>query len=186
MTAPAESKAPPHGELVPQRRVTEQKEDYPVGRFLANTAVGTAATVVGAAVGVALLITLTDCSPFEGGCHDAVTLAPIALAGGLSGTAAVFGVGHLLNGRARLEPTLLGGAVGTGASLLLYAMSNGEAVLIMPLPPVIGAAIAYELSNAGERSRVEPAVPASGGLQLMPVVGRTPEGGILGGLVGRF
>jgi len=186
ITAPAGSEAHPQGELVPQRSVAEQEEDYPVGRFLANTAVGTAATLVGAAIGVALLISLSDCSPFEGDCHEAVIIAPIALSGGLFGTAAVFGMGHVLNGRALWKPTLFGGAVGTGASLLLYAMGDKEALLIMPLPPVIGAAIAYELSNSEERSRLEPARTASGGLQLMPVVGRTPEGGILGGLVGRF
>jgi hypothetical protein len=56
----------------------------------------------------------------------------------------------------------------------------------MPLPPVIGAAIGYAISNSGERSKLELACTASGGLQLMPVVGRSPEGGILGGLVGRF
>jgi hypothetical protein len=186
LTAPAESEAPPQGELVPQRRVTELEEDYPAGRFLASVGVGTAATLVGAAVGVVLLVSLTDCSPFEGDCSEAVTLAPIVLSGGLFGTSAVFAIGHLTNGRGTMKETFFGGAMGTGASLLLYGLTDGEGILLMPLPPVIGAAIGYAVSNSAERSKLELARTASGGLQLMPVVGRTPEGGILGGLVGRF
>ncbi len=188
MAAPAESEAPPQKELVPQRPVTEQElpEDYPVGRFLASTGVGTLATLVGAAVGVVLLVSLTDCSPFEGDCSEAVTLAPIVLSGGLFGTSAVFGIGHATNGRGTLKETFFGGAMGTGASLLIYGLTDGEGIFLMPLGPVIGAAIGYAISNAEERSKLEQARTASGGLQLMPVVGRTPEGGILGGLVGRF
>ncbi len=171
---------------VPQRRVTEQDApDYPGTRFLLSSVVGSVASLGGAAVGGTLLI-LSGCSPFEGGCSEALMLAPMVLGGWAASSMSVYGIGHWLNGRGKLKPTLIGGAVGAGLSVMLYAMTDGEAVYAMPLPPAMGAAIGYELSNSYERSRLEQASTASVGLQLMPVVGRTREGGVLGGLVGRF
>ena len=137
-------------------------------------------------MGGALLIIFSDCSPFEGCGSEVLVLAPMALGGWAIGSVSVYGMGNWLNGRGNLAPTMIGGAVGTGVSLLLYAITHGEAVYAMPLPPAMGAAIGYELSNSHERSLLEQASTASEGLQLMPVVGRLPQGGILGGLVGRF
>jgi hypothetical protein len=187
MTAPAEPEAPPHEELVPQRPVTEHEApEYPAPRFLLNSVVGSAATIGGAAVGGALLIIFSDCSPFEGLCSEELTLAPMILGGWAASSVSVYGMGNWLNGRGNLMPTMIGGAVGTGVSILIYVTSRGEAIYAMMPLPAIGAAIGYELSNAHERAQLEQARPVGVGLQLMPVVGRTPEGGILGGLVGRF
>ncbi|MBN1207614.1 MAG: hypothetical protein JXB05_22305 [Myxococcaceae bacterium] len=96
-------------------------------------------------------------------------------------------MGSLLNGRGRLGPTMIGGALGLALSTTFIAVTEeGDLWYAAALGPPIGALIGYELFTSHERSQREQDEEAYAGLQLMPVVGRLPKGGILGGLVGRF
>jgi hypothetical protein len=186
VTVPEEAEAPARGELIPRRGVTEQEAPDPRGlRLLLNPLVGGVATTAGGVVGLLLLSIASDCSPFFGGCAEWIFLAPMFTGGWIAGSLTVYGMGNWLNGQGRLAPTMIGGALGTGAAIGLYAATRGEAWFIVLLP-AIGAVLGYELSNSYERSKPEQGNEASARLQLMPVVGRTPEGGFLGGLAGRF
>jgi hypothetical protein len=95
-------------------------------------------------------------------------------------------MGSFLHGQGRLLPTLLGTTLGMGLGIALFAASSGVAWFAPPLILGIGAVIGYELSHSLQSSAPKEDEEASAGLLLMPVVGRTPEGGLLGGLAGRF
>jgi hypothetical protein len=106
----------------------------------------------------------------------------------------VYGAGAFAaEGEGRFLPTLGGAALGTIGSLIIYAAlpPEGENLPLFVgalLLPTLGAILGYELSQAWVDSRATPAsaVRADTGIRLVPVVARSPGGGLLGGLAGRF
>jgi len=106
----------------------------------------------------------------------------------------VYGAGtYLGDGAGRFLPTLGGAALGSAGSLIIYAVAppgDGSAPLYVSalLLPALGAILGYELSQAWVDSQARPgsAARADTGIQWVPVVARSPGGGLLGGLAGHF
>jgi len=176
------------GETFSRERTLEKepRSDLLIPRLLLGPVVGSAGTSGGAILGFILGAIVSGCAPFDGDCDPFALVVPAVGLGWIMGSLSVYGTGSLLNGEGTLWPTMLGGAVGMATGLGLLAAADGELWYAVPLSTALGALVAYELSNLLERSGTEPRQDGFAGLQLVPVVGRTPEGGILGGLVGRF
>jgi hypothetical protein len=99
----------------------------------------------------------------------------------------VYGMGSALSGEGALTTTLLGGFAGTGlGALLSVAVGSYGAILAIPPLAAVGALIAYEISDSSWEREQSKASLGSSRLQWTPVVGVTPGGGVLGGLMGRF
>ncbi|MFL5349363.1 MAG: hypothetical protein ACJ8AT_31570 [Hyalangium sp.] len=171
-------------ELIPHR--LEQEKSFPAApRFMVEALVGTAAGAGGGVLGYLLGLQLTNCNPTDDVCGAGSALPPV-VGVGLFSSLAVYGVGSLLDGRGTLLSAMMGGAAGTGLGLLSTAMFGYGGLLAMPPLAALGALIAFEVSGASrEPERVQLSL-AGTGLQLVPVLGTTPQGGFLGGLAGRF
>lgn len=184
---PQESGEPPPGETISRERTfRELPPDNLVPRLLLNPLVGTVATSGGVILGVILGAVVTGCAPFDGECEPAALIATGLGVGWLMGSMSVYAIGSAFDGRGLLWPTLLGGAVGMGTGVGMLSASGGEAWYTVPMGLALGAMVAYEISNLFERSDARTERDEFAGLQVVPMVGRTPEGGLLGGLVGRF
>jgi hypothetical protein len=143
--------------------------------------------VAGAAGGIAgLLVGLVigDCNILDGCSSDVLALTPVVLGLWSASAFTVYGTGRLLDGRGGLLPTLLGGALGSGAGILIGSAS--DALYLTPLIAALGAVIGFEFSHAGTKPEPKKDPFAAAGLQLTPVVSMLPAGGVFGGLVGRF
>jgi hypothetical protein len=79
---------------------------------------------------------------------------------------------------------LAGSAVGSGIGIA--TRSTVALILGMSIGPLIGATMGYELSHTVNTQPPAPELQARSGFRVMPVIGATPGGGILGGLAGRF
>lgn len=106
----------------------------------------------------------------------------------------VYGAGtYLGDGAGRFGPTLGGAALAAVGSLAIYTALPKE-VEQLPLflsalmLPTLGAILGYEISQAGVDSQAtfERSARADTGIRLVPVVARSPGGGLFGGLAGHF
>lgn len=179
---PAPVPPPSQGELIPHR--WEQEKSFPAApRFMVEALVGTAAGAGGGLLGYLIGSQGKNCT--DDVCSAGTAFLAV-LGVGLSSPLAVYGVGSLLDGRGTLLSAMVGGAAGTGLGLLSTAMFGYGGLLAMPPLAAIGALIAFEVSGASrEPERVRLSL-AGTGLQMVPVLGTTPQGGFLGGLAGRF
>jgi hypothetical protein len=156
-------------------------------RLLLETLAGGAGTFAGGILGgIAGLVASGGCAVVEGDCEIA---AAFALSGIAVGSAAgTYIAGRLMKGRGGLVGTLLGSVVGTGTGLLLAMGSGGDGTLgaigLLSLPS-LGAVAGYELSGLDGPSSFSVTVTHEGPT-LVPVMGPTPHGGVMGGLSGRF
>jgi hypothetical protein len=184
----APSDRPWRGQLLPPEWKPD-RPNYTVPRVLAGTLLGTLAGTGGLIGGFLIGVSLTpDCDPFDDVCSsDEIFLQsmPALITTGLLSSLAVYGINSVLYGHGALTTTMWGAFLGTGAGALLMVASQSYAGLVL-IPPAaaIGAIIAYELSDTEwEKEQVK----AHGArVQLVPVVGMTQGGGVLGGLAGRF
>lgn len=187
-TAPAPVPPPSQGELIPHR--LEQQKPFPSApRFVGEALVGTVAGAGGGILGYLVGSPLTKCNIFDDVCDggEAFSVVVPTLAGvGLFSSLAVYGVGSLLDGRGTLSSTMMGGFVGTGLGLLATALVGYGGILAVPPLAAIGALIAFEDSGAPREPEGVKLSLAGTGLQMVPVLGTTPQGGFIGGLAGRF
>jgi hypothetical protein len=147
---------------------------------------GTATTAGGGVLGIIFSGLFLGCSITDGdSCSDWAAYTPLLVGGWAAGSFTVYGIGSLLNGEGTLAPTLLGGAMGVAGGIGLLFVTQGAAVYALPLMPALGAAIGFELSDRYERS-LQSERDEFAGVQWMPVLSTTREGGLVGGLVGRF
>ncbi|MCE9672487.1 hypothetical protein LY474_32235 [Myxococcus stipitatus] len=111
----------------------------------------------------------------------------------IGATLGVYFSGTIMKERGSFWSTLMGAIVGAGSGVLTFAAfddtNDGLAVLgLLALPPV-GAVIGYELGLEPHPSELATMVPATGAastVRLIPSVGSTRHGGIMGGIVGSF
>jgi hypothetical protein len=167
------------------------RPNYLVPRILAGTVLGTLAGTGGMVGGFLLGLGLAPgCDPFDDVCSgDEIFLqtSPALLATGLLSSVVVYGMGSALYGEGAITTTLLGGFAGAGlGALLTVAVANYGAILAIPPLAAVGALIAYEISDSSWEREQSKARLGSSRLQWTPVVGVTPGGGVLGGLMGRF
>lgn len=190
VTAPDEPEAPaepPAGETISRERTLgELPPDNLAPRLLLGPVVGSLGTSGGVILGFILGAIVSGCAPFDGECEPFALIVPGIGLGWIVGSVSVYATSSVFNGQGALWPTMLGGAAGMASGLAALSASGGEAWYAVPLLTAVGAMVGYEISNAFERSGRQPRRDALSGLQVLPVVGPTPEGGILGGLVGRF
>ena len=104
----------------------------------------------------------------------------------------MYGAGRLAGGKGELLPTIGGAALGTGAALAVYRTSFDSnwvpGMMASAVLPPLGAILGYELSHAFsgfDYSTLE-STRSSSSLRLVPVMGRSSEGSLMGGLVGQF
>jgi len=190
VTAPDEPEAPeepPPGETISRERTLgELRPDNLGPRLLLGPVVGSVGTSGGVILGFILGAIVSGCAPFDGECEPFALIVPGIGMGWIMGSVSVYAMGSVLSGEGSLWPTMLGGAAGMTTGLAALAASGGLTWYSVPLLTAVGAVIGYEISNAFVRAGRPSRRDEFSGLQVLPVVGRTPEGGILGGLVGRF
>jgi hypothetical protein len=189
VTAPPESQAPPSaGEIIPHR-MKQERPNLVVPRVILGVLLGTAAATGGTVLGFLAGTQLTTCDVFDDICNgsDLVVLAaPMLLGATAFSTLTVYGLGSLLKGRGTLFSTLVGSVAGAGLGLVLLGTAGYAGLALMPPLAAIGALIAYEISDSSWEPEPSQALSASSPFQLIPVLGVTPGGGVLGGLTGRF
>jgi hypothetical protein len=128
-----------------------------------------------------------DCAPGSTQRGFAVVLASMSV----GETLGVFLSGTLSGGQGQLLPTIGGAALGTGTGLL-FAAANRRAesapLLISALvAPTVGAILGYEVSAAfSSTDEPEPPLRPESSLRLIPVMGSSPGGGLIGGVAGHF
>jgi hypothetical protein len=153
------------------------------GGVLGGVGMGIAGLLVGAeALGD------TDCS---GGDGCAVLLVLITVPAAFVGIPlGVQYAGESMGGRGDFLPALGGTLLGTGVGLILGLQSEGKGGLAAGLivGPILGSIVGYELSSAinERRAWVLGTASSRSGARVVPVVGVTPRGGLLGGLSGSF
>lgn len=192
--APAAEQAPSDRPFKAQLLPPEwqkRRPNYFAPRILAGTVLGTLAGTGGLVGGFLIGLELEpDCDPFDYVCSDGeffVQSTPAVLATGLLSSLAVYGIGSALHGEGALIPTLWGGYTGTAlGTLMAVAVHSYGALLLIPSMATLGALIAYELSDSKWEQEQAKARLGGASVQLVPVVGMTQGGGVLGGLAGRF
>jgi hypothetical protein len=97
-------------------------------------------------------------------------------------------LGDVLQGKGRFWPTVLGVVLGTLGGLVaggaLVAVAGAVGIIPMIMGPAVGGVIAYEISHANVIDELT-ATTASRP-RFVPLVSVSPEGGLIGGLAGRF
>jgi hypothetical protein len=167
----------------------QERPNLVVPRIILGTLLGTAAATGGAVLGFLAGSSLTTCDVFDDICNGSESLvitAPTLLGAAAFSTLTVYGLGSLLKGRGTLFATLVGSAMGTGLGLVLMGTAGYVGLALMPPLAAIGALIAYEISDSYWEPEPGQALSASSPFQMIPVLGVTPGGGVLGGLTGRF
>ncbi|MFP2925243.1 hypothetical protein ACLESO_08495 [Pyxidicoccus sp. 3LG] len=111
----------------------------------------------------------------------------------VSGTAPVgaWAVGSLLGGEGKLWAAYLGSAMGMGLGVVgtmpTLAFGNGVILAVAgPIGAVVGAAIGYEVSHRMSLRRTTLSGARTPALRMTPVLGATPRGSLVGGMMGRF
>lgn len=111
----------------------------------------------------------------------------------VSATAPVgaWAVGTLLGGEGQLWAAYTGAALGLGLGFIgtMPTLVTGSGVILAvggPLGAVLGAAIGYEVSHRLTLRRASLSAERPSGVRVMPVLGATPRGSLLGGLAGSF
>jgi hypothetical protein len=145
---------------------------------------------VGAGMLLAVGIVALDPMNCDGPCNFLLLFFGLGIGAGgitLGPTLAVWGIGEALDDRGRFWPTLAGAALGTLSSLVVQAqlsnqVSDAATIAVFGFGPLLGTMVAYELTRRGPL----PSEPEASRLQVLPVVGLSPGGGLVGGLVGRF
>lgn len=145
---------------------------------------------VGAGMLLAAGIISLDSFDCDGPCNFFLLFLGLGVGAGgitLGPTLAVWGIGEALEDRGRFWPTLAGAALGTVSSIVAQAqlsnkVSDAALIAVVGFGPLLGTLAAYELTRKGPL----PSGPESSRLQVLPVVGMSPGGGLVGGLAGRF
>jgi hypothetical protein len=107
-------------------------------------------------------------------------------------TLGVYGAGTLAGGKGQLLPTIGGALLGTGAALGVYRAAFNDnffpGMVVSSVLPPLGAILGYELSHAlsgyGYWTLESPRSGSS--VRLVPIMGRSSEGSLMGGLAGQF
>ncbi len=184
-----ESEGVPRDELIPREWTPPERSSLKVPRvmleFLGGTVLGIAAGIPGAILAIegAFCESCESLGAFFAGV--AVSFAGLSLGSALG----IKGMGSLLEGEGRFLTTLagtsLGGLAGLGLAMVI-GWGTGSELWIVPIlaGPVLGGIIAYESSHSNFlRERY---APGASGMEVIPVVGVSPGGGLIGGLAGRF
>lgn len=193
ITAPPELEAPPalQGELIPRQRLPGQEEGERlmiIPRIVLGTLLGSVASTGGAIVGAFASYGFSDCASHEGSCDEVGAIVPPLLGAWSFSSLTVYGIGRWMSGQGRLLPTLLGGAVGTGVGAALWTRISGPDALswLGLVAPAIGALVGFELAHAFWEPEPGQALNARTGLQVVPVLGVSGMGSVMGGLTGCF
>ncbi len=182
-----EEPEPAQGELFP-REPTPGTEAPGAGRVPLQILGGTAAS----AATLLLVYGLYSLDPQD---CDGFFCSPLLFFGGLGLSAmgltagpplAIWLIGERFDHRGRLWPSIVGGALGTLASVLSLAALSDHApvelnVALAGVWPVVTTMILYELTRAPASSS-----SASSGPRVVPMVSMSRHGSIVGGLVGSF
>lgn len=190
--AQAPTETLPKGEIIPRQRLGPRGEEDRGSLRLVLTPwsgviMGMAGVIVGivptAIVGAPLCAAVDD----KRACSVAIgTALSVSYAVGV--TLGVSIVGRMTGGEGDGLMTFYAAVAGAavGAGIGVATQSTAGLVLGLALVPVLFAATAYELSHHMAMQSVGMELQARSRFGVMPVVGVTPRGGLLGGLAGRF
>jgi hypothetical protein len=186
----APSQLSPQGELIPRSAVPDDQTGL---RLVVTPWAGAVTGMMGLIAGLvpSAIISLPFClheHTFDDpGCAVAFT-AGMAVSYSLGATLGVTFVGNRLGGHGDGVTTFLGAMAGAalGAGVGVATHNTGVLVLSLSLAPLIGAVLGYEASHNLALQEPGPEMQARSGFRVIPVVGTTGRGSILGGLGGRF
>ncbi|MBN1207598.1 MAG: hypothetical protein JXB05_22210 [Myxococcaceae bacterium] len=190
---PAPSRALAKEENTPSEPAVRPSGNLTALRLIATSGSGAVGGFVAIFAGIvpSAVVAIPFCAStdFEDEPPCAVSIATaLSLSYSVGVTLGVTFTGKLLGGQGDGLVTffgaLAGAAVGGGIGV---ASENAAALTLgLTLGPLLFAAIGYEVSHSMATRPFEPGLEARAGFRVMPVVGTTPRGGVLGGLAGRF
>lgn len=160
----------------------------PLVRGLLEISGGTAVTL-----GHMVLVELatgTNCFEDTDGC--ALTAFLVTFVGAAAAPLGASAVGAVMGGEGKLWAAYLGAAIGLGVGVITtiptIAFDHGTVLAVAgPIGAIIGSAIGYELSHRRARRGGSLFAGQRGpGVRMVPVVGATAHGGLVGGMVGSF
>jgi hypothetical protein len=193
-------------EVIPREQEDDGAEAVRfAGRLLLQPPAGILAGAAGGIVGFfpvfgfsAVVCDVIRRGELDTDCVGVLTYAGTALSVALGAGLGVMGAGYLLDGRARLGAVLFGALAGSAVGGALArsrgtGLLDGETIILLWAGPVIGATLGYALSDVlfpDPSRRIRAVPPASEDEDeyalVLPVIGTTRTGGIIGGLAGRF
>ncbi|WP_224240700.1 hypothetical protein [Hyalangium gracile] len=190
---PAPESAAPHGELIPRDGAPIDEGASSALRLVLTPWAGAVTGLAGLIIGTVptALLALPFCLDGEGFDERPCAIAAatgLSVSYALGVTAGVALFGGMLDGRGDWVPALMGALAGAalGGGIGAASESLGAFVIAVALAPLFGAVIGYEYSHSQNTLPQGPELRARSGFQVVPVVGATPRGDILGGLAGRF
>jgi hypothetical protein len=178
---------PPNSPETPPPAVSVQATGArATSRVLVEVLFGGGGFVAGAVIGQALSGDKWLCS----GCAQSYN-TPVLLGAGLGSGLGVYGAGSLLGGNGSFLATMSGAGLGTAAAFVLLrgtddTSSSNTIVYTGLVLPLAGAIAGYEVSHALGLGSAPARQWSSERPQLVPVAAATKDGGLLGGLAGRF
>lgn len=193
-SAPKPAEPPPKGELIPRRLPGLKGESDQAALRLVITPwsgviMGMAGIIVGFVPTVVLAAPFCAGSRSNDGPQCAIAIGTtLAVSYSVGVTLGISIVGRMTGGEGDGMMTFFGALAGAavGAGIGVATQSTAGLILGMALAPVLFAATAYEISHYVARQSPGVEFQARSRPRVMPVVGVTPRGGLLGGLAGRF
>ncbi|WP_044189695.1 hypothetical protein [Hyalangium minutum] len=189
---PPPAETPPKGELIPRRLLGQRGEpDQSALRLVimpwSSVIMGLAGAIVGTIPTAILALPVCATSDEKPACGVAIG-ASLSVSYAVGVTLGVSLVGRMTGGEGdglvTFFAALAGSAVGAGIGVA--TQSTAGLILGLTLTPVLFAVTAYELTHSMAMQRSQLELQARSKVRLMPVVSVTPQGGLLGGLAGRF
>lgn len=183
-----ESEGAPRDELIPREWTPPESPGLRISRIMLELLGGTVLGIAGGFPGAALAVGEAFCDGCgsEAGFLAGVSLSFVGLTVGSA--LGIKGLGSLLDGEGRFLSTLagttLGGLGGLGLGLIIAFAGSELWILPVLAGPILGGIIAYENSHANFLQ--EHSAPSASGTSVIPVISVSPQGGIIGGLAGRF
>lgn len=180
----------PRDELIPREWASERPSSPTAPRLLLEFLGGAVGGFVGIIPGSLLVLSALCFSGCDDGDRTRGTLGLVlGLAGFVAGTAGgIVGAANVVDGEGGYWATVGGTAIGTLAGGLLGGVlaqsAEGAAIIPVLTGPIIGGMIGYELSHSSAVSRRQASLAS--GTRIVPVFAVHPNGGIFGGLAGRF
>jgi len=177
-------------DLIAQRNASSQRAVRLLGLPFTGAITGMMGVIMGSIP--TAVVAIPFCVASDGFGED--PSCAIALSAGLSVsysvgvTLGVTLVGNRLGGQGDGLLTFLSALAGAaaGSGIGIASKSTSALILGLSIGPLVGATVGYELSHTVNTQPFGPELQARSGFRVMPVIGATPGGGILGGFAGRF
>jgi hypothetical protein len=178
----------PQGEIIPRAWSPSRILGQPAPRIIVESLTGLTLGLVGFAPGAYLGFALAASESSSNSDSSLIGVIGLSFVGVTAGaTLGVWGAGSIMGRDGQFLMTLTGAAIGAlaGGFFAIPAAAAIQGGWVVPILtfPIVGAIIAYEMSDTEEHER-KAAIGAH--TEMVPVISVRPSGGLVAGLAGRF